>query len=1036
MARTPSLQASFSAALVFFSRLCSSDGAHPARAWLLAICASLILLPQFASAQIYVNTPNQGVTKVAGVDDNLCSLQEAMYATMFGGPYAIGTEADDVYVSGCFDISGLWYQIVLPGGTLQFSQIWDGDAHNPFGPTATPIVCNVIDIVGNGTTLEWTGTGNSRLFAVGYAAISPKSGALTSGTYCDDVVAPNLTLQNVYIKGFHVKGGDGAGGGGGGMGAGGAIYIGRLPGKDVPTLTIQNSTFYGNKATGGSGSTCTSANGIQYCDGGGGGLSGNGGNSIAGADNNYGGGGGGGSRGDGGIGAAAGGGGGGGGTVFGGGDANNSVGGASGTFCGGNGGDNGDDGHSAKCAGGGGGGGGKTSDLTCFLEGGHCGNGGAGGYGGGGGGGGFGNNTGGNGGFGGGGGFERGNGSGGNGGFGGGGSIGGSSGYFGKESTNDWGGPGAGLGGAVFSDGSIVSIQNSTFTENESIGGGLNTPTCCGAGDGAAIFARSSSLQVAFSTIAYNDDNHKTGGAGITVFGDGVVGSAGLALYNTIIAHNGVAGSASPCSLIATIPGGVELEAEGNLITDNKTPAYSSTLFPQQSDCSAGTVVTEDPQLGSLVVNSPGNTPTMAIPYGTSPAVDAGVDAVTATTGITTDQRGISRPQGPHVDIGAYEATVKYPLTLQVSPAGGGTTNPSGTVYEDPSAVVNVSVTPASGYYFLNWTGDTGNLKSASSASTTLTMPSQAQTITANVQLHDFSIASSPSPLNLQLGGTASSTVTVTSLGNFADKVTLTALGTGVPAGVTVSLTPSSLTPAVGGSPTATLSFTAGPSVTPTSFSESVTGSSTGLSGSLSHGVTVPVTMLVTAAAIINVVNQNQALGCIDNSGIAKSLNSKLNAFQLLSTSGQMNAAVNTVAAFQYEAQAQTGRHIASTCKDGSGTQFSPAQTLVTDTTYLLASAGAAKVQANPITGSVVNSSNSAVPGATVSLLDSSKRIIATTVTDAVGFYYFAGTSSLSSGASYSVTVTPPKGYRSSTPAVQLFTWQSTSVALNKFVLN
>src|ERR1041384_1532103 len=77
------------------------------------------------------------------------------------------------------------------------------------------------------------------------------------------------------------------------MGGGGAIYIGRLSGKAVPTLTIQNSTFYGNKATGGSGSTCTSVNGTQYCNGGGGGLSGKGGNSIAGADNNYGGGGGG-----------------------------------------------------------------------------------------------------------------------------------------------------------------------------------------------------------------------------------------------------------------------------------------------------------------------------------------------------------------------------------------------------------------------------------------------------------------------------------------------------------------------------------------------------------------------------------------------------------------------------------------------------------------------------------------------------------------------------------------------------------------------
>lgn len=1030
MARTPSLQASFFAALVFFCRLCSRGVAHPARAWLLAICASIFMLAQNASAQIYVSTPNQGVTKVAGVDDNLCSLQEAMYATMFGGPYAIGTEADDVYVSGCFDISGLWYQIVLPGGTLQFNQLWDGDAHNPFGPTATPIVCNVINIVGNGTTLEWTGTANVRLFAVGFAAISPKSGALTSGTYCNDVVAPNLTLQNVYIKGFHVKGGDGAGGGGGGMGAGGAVYIGRLPGKAVPTVTIQNSTFYGNIATGGSGSTCTFNSTTQTCSGGGGGLSGKGGLTTMDVNvtENGGGGGGGGSRGDGGNGDVENAGGGGGGTVFGGGDANGSVGGASGTFCGGNGGDNGSDGHSAKCPGGGGGGGGKESDL-CIL-GGTCGNGGAGGYGGGGGAAGFGGGRGGNGGFGGGGGVENGNG-----GFGGGGGLEGVPGYFAKEGASNWSGPGAGLGGAIFSDGSIVSIQNSTFTQNESIGGGLNTPSCCGAGDGAAIFARNSSLQVAFSTIAYNDVNHKTGGSGITVFGDGVAGAAELTLYNTIIAHNGVAGSTSPCSLIGALSVAVNIAAEGNLIMDNKTPGYSSTLFPQQSDCTAGTAVTTDPLLEDLLVNSPGNTPTMAIPYGTSPAIDAGVDAVTSVLGITTDQRGVSRPQGAHVDIGAYEATVKYPLTLQVSPAGGGTTSPSGTTYEDPGAVVNVSATPASGYYFVNWTGDTGNLKSATSASTTLTMPAQAQTITANLQLHDFSIASSPNPLNLLLGGTASSTLTVTSLGNFADKVTLTAAGNGIPAGVTVSLSPTSLTPSVGGSLTATLSFTAGASVTPASFSETITGASTGLSGPLSHAAKESVSMVVTAAAIINVVNQNQTLGCIDSSGIAQSLNAKLNAYQQLSTGGHMVPAINTISAFQFETQAQSGKHIAANCKDGSGTSFSPAQTLITDTTYLLASAGAAKVLANPITGWVVNSNNAGISGATVNLLSSAKAVVATSTTDSAGFYYFAGTDSLVAGAAYTVAVTLPKGYKSATPASQQMSWQGTSVLLNRFVL-
>lgn len=86
--------------------------------------------------------------------------------------------------------------------------------------TATPIIFTNITIQGNGATLEWTGTGNSRLFAVGSATIFDSLDNKTvSGTGV-------LTLESVYIKGFRIKGGDGTCGGGGGLGAGGAIYVG------------------------------------------------------------------------------------------------------------------------------------------------------------------------------------------------------------------------------------------------------------------------------------------------------------------------------------------------------------------------------------------------------------------------------------------------------------------------------------------------------------------------------------------------------------------------------------------------------------------------------------------------------------------------------------------------------------------------------------------------------------------------------------------------------------------------------------------
>jgi len=77
-----------------------------------------------------------------------------------------------------------------------FNTFWDRDAHNPFGLMATPIIFTNITIPGNGATLQWTGTGNSRLFAVGSASIFD--------TLDNKPVSETgaLTLESVYIKGF------------------------------------------------------------------------------------------------------------------------------------------------------------------------------------------------------------------------------------------------------------------------------------------------------------------------------------------------------------------------------------------------------------------------------------------------------------------------------------------------------------------------------------------------------------------------------------------------------------------------------------------------------------------------------------------------------------------------------------------------------------------------------------------------------------------------------------------------------------------
>ena len=93
-------------------------------------------------------------------------------------------------------------------------------------------------------------------------------------------------------------------------------------------------------------------------------------------------------------------------------------------------------------------------------------------------------------------------------------------------------------------------------------------------------------------------------------------------------------------------------------------------------------------------------------------------------------------------------------------------------------------------------------------------------------------------------------------------------------------------------------------------------------------------------------------------------------------------------------------------------------------------------MKADPILGSVLNSTLLGISGATVNLLNSTKAVVATATTDVTGFYYFAATDGLTSGKTSTVKVTPPSGYKSSTPSARSFTWKGIGIALGNFVLN
>ena len=91
-----------------------------------------------------------------------------------------------------------------------------------------------------------------------------------------------------------------------------------------------------------------------------------------------------------------------------------------------------------------------------------------------------------------------------------------------------------------------------------------------------------------------------------------------------------------------------------------------------------------------------------------------------------------------------YTATfqTQYQLTISASPAAGGTVSPATGTYYNSGTSVPLIATPASGYSFTGWTG---SVASASSASTTVTM-SAPETVIANF--------SSPSGVTIQTSPT------------------------------------------------------------------------------------------------------------------------------------------------------------------------------------------------------------------------------------------------------------------------------------------
>ena len=220
------------------------------------------------------------------------------------------------------------------------------------------------------------------------------------------------------------------------------------------------------------------------------------------------------------------------------------------------------------------------------------------------------------------------------------------------------GGNGAGLN----NNSGKLQIISSTVTENDSGDGG----------DGGGIFSICGTLTIVNSTISLNRSFGGYGGGGILNFSTNGCQATATITSSTIFENradgpSGYQGRGDAIANAFSAAGSVVLK---NSIFASPTQGLGTVCYPGvwassghniAGDASCGLTGVGDmnstnPFLGPAA-NNGGPTPTDA-PQLNSPAIDAvPIAYCTDASGVpvTTDQRGVARPQGPACDIGSVE---------------------------------------------------------------------------------------------------------------------------------------------------------------------------------------------------------------------------------------------------------------------------------------------------------------------------------------------------------------------------------------------
>lgn len=194
-------------------------------------------------------------------------------------------------------------------------------------------------------------------------------------------------------------------------------------------------------------------------------------------------------------------------------------------------------------------------------------------------------------------------------------------------------------------------------------------------GDGGGIQNAVGIVTLMNVTVSGNTASNRGGGIYNTYTGGTVT------LTNVTVSANSAASGGGiwngtrsfPAALINLSNSIVANQTSGADCINDIGGIITSLGYNLDSDGSCNLTATGDlpnatPVLAPLALNAPGTTQTQALLAG-SPAIDRiPVGTNGCGTTITTDQRGVKRPQGTACDIGAYEAG---PVTTNQCKSGG-----------------------------------------------------------------------------------------------------------------------------------------------------------------------------------------------------------------------------------------------------------------------------------------------------------------------------------------------------------------------------